>query len=593
MPPLVEAYRRQRSETEEHSPEDADTCANEANRLILLQILALLWFDKLPDAILPEKTERAIELSLPELPAPLQRILALSTIITPPPLPLEAAVSFHHLLLRLRQLSWQSSPEKARESILSLKQSWYHPGAGCNSAATTQIYPAAPPLDAAVEVVLSNSLSLLAITALLTAISQYKPKTLLFGTLFQLDHGSLNSKLVAARLLNRNGIPSRKRQEFTTRLRTAWPNRHLKIKTGHPYWTWELTHLLGLCHPDQKLCLDLPVEILTEPGRLKIWTLLHQNTTCQKMELIAASTLRFNLKHGDHQAYQSLVVKEGEAKPRKLLLAADPIKARNQLLLALKLPRPVYQLLDCELLWPEQDSRAEHTGPGLEIYRHSRLYQWFCSILGPELSNTFPEPELVLLKELDNFALSPKATASIDTFLADLLNCPTLIDIIPPEKTTTTKTPRKEGVEKKKLKESLLQQLTTHGIPNFPEQYLYFLDQPEISHHSITPPLELKNSLLGQFEFVDGAGQSITGYGSELEQALFLCSAAEKSEFDLPQDRHQLEEILKLYRDDLNLLYKYLKTLCYSQIENPGVAKKVIKSTWKALSLPDPTWFKS
>jgi len=98
LPPLVEAYRSQRSEIDEHSPEDADICAHEAGRMLLLQVLALLWYDKFPEAILPEKMERAIELSLPELPDFPRETLALKTTIKPPALPLETAVSFHHLL---------------------------------------------------------------------------------------------------------------------------------------------------------------------------------------------------------------------------------------------------------------------------------------------------------------------------------------------------------------------------------------------------------------------------------------------------------------------------------------------------------------
>ena len=43
---------------------------------LLLQLLGLAWHRQLPDAILPEKLERAIQLSLPQLPEQLSRELS-------------------------------------------------------------------------------------------------------------------------------------------------------------------------------------------------------------------------------------------------------------------------------------------------------------------------------------------------------------------------------------------------------------------------------------------------------------------------------------------------------------------------------------
>ena len=138
-----------------------------------------------------------------------------------------------------------------------------------------------------------------------------------------------------------------------------------------------------------------------------------------------------------------------------------------------------------------------------------------------------------------------------------------------------------------------MQQLSTHGIPNFPEQYLYFLDQPEMCHYAITPPLVIKNSLLGEFELEDAKGQVIAGYGEELKQVLLFCSAFGKTEIDLPSDRYQLEELLTYYQKDLETLYKFLNDLCYSQVENSKSARKMVKKTWENLNLPTPSWFSS
>ena len=586
LPPLIEAYRGQRSEIEEHSPEDADICANEASRMLLLQVLALLWFDKFPEAILPEKMERAIEISLPELPESPRETLSLKTTIKPPPLPLETAVSFHHLLLRLRQLAWKQTPERAKQSLFSLKQSWYRNVEQNGTSAKIQLYPAAPLLDDT-KIILSNSLSLLGTTSLLTAISRQHPRKLLFGNLFQLDQSMLKAGSVSARLLNETGIPSTKRRELTTRLRAAWPNRHLKIKTGQPYWFWELTHLLGILNTNQNFSFELPLDILKDPGNHQVWSLLWQHCTIQKVRQVEPSILHITGYSGK-TLHHTLTV-QSETETRELHPGEDAAVSRSQLLLALTLPDTIYALLGHELIWPQEES--DHS-QSQEIYHNSSLYKWFQTILNTETAEGVPELEPSLLKELNNVTSTDSPIEALDLTLSKVLNCPAVAKITIPEHTPEEKSPSGDVTAGKKLREKLVQQLATHGIPNFPEQYLYFLDHPEICHYSIDLPLELKSRMLGQFELQDGKGQLINGYGEELEQALLLCSAAGREEFDLPEDRRQLGELLDYYKKDLNSLYKYLKNLCYSQLENSKTARQVIKSTWKKLSLPDPTWFK-
>ncbi len=582
LPPLVDAYRSQRSEMSEHTTEDADNCANEASRLLLLQILSLLWFDKLPDAILPEKMERAIELSLPELAEELRQPLSLKTTIRPPALPLETAVTFHHLLLRLQQLTWHRSSTRSQQSIFSLQLLWYPDGDNSTVPAPLQLHPAMAISDNTTEMILSASPSLLALSAFLTAITDQSPKKLFFGTLFQLDRETLPNRDIAARLVNRHGIASNNRRELTARLRSAWPNRHLKIKTGQPYWSWELTHLLGICHIDQKITLDLPLEILNEPKNLTVWTLLYSKISLTEIEQIDPSVLRLS-GHFNEQPPDQIVLK-GEAGHKEIHPLEDPARMREQILLALNLPDPIYKLLGLELIWPNEELQDQNRA-GREFYHTTALYRWFQAILD---NDTIPEPEPLLLKELKRFTTSDNP----DAVLANLLDCPAVADIVLPEDSVGTKTASSETATNKKLRASLQQQLETHGIPNFPEQYLYFLTEPAIKHYSITPPLTVKNSCLGQFEIEDAQGKTITGYGAELEQTLLLCSEAGKTEFDLPEDRHQLEQLLSHYRKDLLALHKYLSVLCYGQVENSKTARQMIKTTWKKLSLPDPTWFK-
>jgi len=145
----------------------------------------------------------------------------------------------------------------------------------------------------------------------------------------------------------------------------------------------------------------------------------------------------------------------------------------------------------------------------------------------------------------------------------------------------------------KNVKQQIIDQLQAHGIPNFPDQYLYFLDHPDMQSYAITVPLKVTSSLLGQFDMVDGDGKRLSGYGEELEQALLVCSHLGKTTFDLPRDRAQLEQILQRYRKDLDNLHQLLSDLSYRQMEKPQAARNLIRNIWKKLGLPDPDWFKN
>ena len=608
LPPLIKAYRGQRSEIEEYSIEDADNCANEANRLLILQIISALWFNKFPETTLPEKLERAIELSLSDLPEPLRQALLGQTTIKPPQLPLETAVCFHHLLLRLRQLSWNQPTERARQCIYHLAHSWYRDKTDDKQPATIQLYPETLPLEQKTAIILSDSAAFLATTALLADIATLGEYKLYFGNLFQFDRSTLPIQTITGRLLNDAGIKSTARHEYSTRLRLSWPNRHLKIKTGQPFWTWELIHLMGLCQTGQKLSLELPVELLQDPENIIAWSLLCENFSFQQLWQLDNGNIQFNVS-AEKKSGEPFLLKCAD-EIREIAPTTDSNRLREQILLALTLPEDIYKLLGTELLWPDHEEVPEQNLTGRKIYRQSSLYQLFNNILQyqnlkipaedevtthDQLVN-IPYPESLLLNELEQFKAEEATTeqfSPLDHFLANLLNCPTVAKIKLSATAKTAKTNSPVTSPKKGFKETIAQQLLSYGIPNFPAQYLYFLDHPEISHYTMAPPLSIKSSLLGQFELVDRQGQIFTGYGEELEQTLLLCSATGKTEFELPDNRHQLEQVLHHYKKDLNALYKYLKNLCYSQVENSKSARRLVKEIWNKFNLPDPSWFKN
>ncbi len=599
LPPLVAAYRSQRSEIDSPSPENADTCANEANRLALLRLLVTSQLKVLPLTILPEDLEQTIKTALKQLPMTLQQSLTRTTVIKPPQLPSETAVCFHHLFLRLQQLAWNQTTTRSTATIRDLIDTWYPNTTDFERTEEIKFYPETPRLHAATEIILSGSAIFLAATAILN--SDQQRCQLFHGKLFQLERSSIPQKPVYARLLNNNGISNMQRHEFSARLRTAWPNRRLKIKTGQPFWRWELIHLLGICHPKQKLTLELPAGLLQDAGNQTAWTLICEQLNFQHIELLSNGNINFKLECNNRSNYKLPIQLPTDI--REIEPIDEHAYFRSQLLLALKLPSDIHKLIGNELIWYPTTPLDSDQLVGLEKYRQSNLYQYLLEILkynkstskeSSQLPTTgddipIPHPEPLLLNELAKTDHTLTTTSS-DDFLAILLNCPAVAALTMVTKIETKKLTAATIQQNKKLKEDIVNQLLTHGVPNFPEQYLYFLDSPEIIHYSILPPLKVNSSLMGQFELEDANGKTINGYGEELEQILLFCSRLEKTLFDLPADRVQLQQLLNLYRKDLKALYKHLNDLCYSQLQDSKAAQKLIKKIWSTLNLPTPSW---
>jgi len=255
----------------------------------------------------------------------------------------------------------------------------------------------------------------------------------------------------------------------------------------------------------------------------------------------------------------------GIAKPQQRLLIECPAA-----LVEITADDPLWSLL-CEHFHLREVIKSEHN---------------LCLSLVRSPLNT--EPTLVK-------AIADKADVSLvfaepEQFRRQLINALQLPKTEADKETAAGKTTIQAS---KNLKQQIIEQLQTHGIPNFPDKYLYFLDHPDMLSYAITPPLRVTSRLLGQFDMVDGDGQLLSGYGEELEQALLICSRLGKTAFDLPRDRKQLEQILQRYRNDLDNLHQLLSDLSYRQMENPQAARNLIRNIWKKLELPDPDWFKN
>jgi hypothetical protein len=604
LPPLLNNYRSQRAQETETTSGDADRQATEANRQLLLQLLALLWYQQLPSAILPEKLERAIEISLPQLPESLQQALCWKIAESKTSLPHETTVCFHHLLLRLQQLSWDQPKERALTALRLLIDGWF-PEQTQNSNAQICFYPPAPRLAAETDTLLSDSPALLAAAGLLEQLQQQPLRQQYSGNLLQFTPETLPQGRIQATLTSEQ-IPGRTaHQQYASLLRTSWPNRRFRLTTSTPLWLWETVHLLGLYRGAERLSLILPSQALTLAENEPFWPLLLENYQLCSIVKRNEQSCELNLLRGA-DAEQPIRIVIGDDQRQVVPTREIPL-LRSRILLALQLPTTLYQLYANQLITSGEEALSVSALGGLKIYAESllgqQLWQLLCDTQPPAAATElyrraiqigWPHPEAGLLEEL---ALTCGAEEDrldpVDKFLAERLQYPEILDLQRSPGSRKNRPQVAENLPGKPLRQQLIKQLQDEGLPTFPEKYLYFLEQPQMVHYQFVAPLIIQQELLGQYELLDAAGQSIPVYGEELVQALLLCSELQKNAVELPEDRRQLALLLDQYRQDLRAFHHHLHELCFQRVENSKAALKLARKIWAALELPPLKWLEN
>lgn len=598
LPATIEFFRSHRSHEDLGADGDSDGNALEASRLVLLKVLATLGFGELPDSIMPENLQATLEESCHQLPEHVQNGLCVKTTAEDPQLPMDSTVAIHHLLLRLRQLSWGASEARVQATLTKLKDNWFPARSGFEQG-DVLIYPEAPP-HRCVDIVLSHSATLLALEALLHKETCPLPH-LLLGRLFLLDKAAMTQTTIHAKLTEREPLGSATKNEALTQLRKAWPHRRFNIKSGHPIWFWELIHLLGICHPQQNLNLELPMHALHTASDELIWQLIHQHFQILRVAAIN-NRIKLELSRQEQKSAPSV---QHEETVRELTPETRIDLMRANILLALFLPDSIYNLIGQELLWQEPVQGKSDVESGLTLYRNSRchkLIQAHIAIkeidgsLPPEHSESTdsilaPSPDLLKQLVAKVNSISGEGPETIDRQLAEALLCPDIETISPIEQKQNFPDLKKKGPKTKEIVDAIKKQAENLGIPTFPEQYLYFLENPEMKRYRIKLPLVENNTFLNEFTLVDNSGKQICGTGEELKQALMVCSQIGKSEFDLPVDLNQINTMLIHYQKDLRALYKFVSKAGYSHHSNVKDARKLVKKIWKKLALPAPGWF--
>ncbi len=589
----------------------AEDEAQSWNRLTLLRLLSLLNWEILPPNVPMEKLTVSANEMLASLPEPLGEILLN---LTPAPslaLPAESAVVFHHLLLRLQQIGWQSQDSRGEKTLRLLLSLWHAnaPRAAkpnCNDRLLLHSQELAPSCCREI----SHSGAQLAANAIMRVLDKRTHPVQIQGETFKII-APLEEIFLHANFYGSQRPATPLRREITGYLRKSWPNRRLIIPGNLPFWATEAAHFLGLTAQNSHIELHLPTN----------W--LHLLIGSFFTELIFTNFILETIDCRDDQRHLlRLCRRQGETATECLLpdgnrrfleLGLDHTLAASRLLYALELPPPFFELmLEQQLVLLTEPCEEAFLPQALAYYAQSSMGQQLWTmrtripipeaielllVEGKELNWLVPEASC--LKELCRVIAITETTTNnlqLNKQLSQLLDLPTDLPIdLPTIQSRGTSNDTGGGTKQidRNLGDELLRLLEIDSIPHFPQTYLYRQATGPLNNYTFSPPLKLRQELLGEYEFEDAKGQCLHVTGEETKEALLLASILGLTSLEIPKNRVQTAKMLDSYRQDLHILKKTIARLCHLHIEQSSAAQRLQKKLWKQLPLPPLKWLSS
>jgi hypothetical protein len=603
LPALLEYCRIKQSENS--SVLTAEEEAQSWNRLALLRLLSLLNWKLLPTNLPMEQLTASEEELLSTLPEPLGQTLQILTPGASQHLPAESAVAFHHLLLRLQQIDWQGQDKRGEQTIRLLLNLWHGESAGkaqANSKDRLLLHSQELAPDCCREV--SHSAAQLAANCLMRVLDSKAHPAQLQGDAFKI------SSAFAEKFLHANFYGSQRpdpalRRELAGHLRNSWPNRRLNIPGNLPFWATEAAHLLGLTTQDSQIELHLPANWLHLPGNSFFTELIFTNFVLESIDCSEEKWHLLKLYRRQGECTTECLLLDNSR--RAIELGLDHKQAANKLIYALELPLPIFELLaEGQLVLLAETSEETSDLQALACYGQSNMGQQLWQLRTrtpiPESSERLRAEGITLnwlvpqdscLKELKQLVADQKIAsgeAQPDELLNQLLGLPT---DLPGIQIRTAKDKVGPKQINRNLSDELLRLLEIEGIPHFPQTYLYRQATGPLCTYNFTPPLMLRQELLGQYELEDAKGQQLQVTGEETKEALLLASILGLSNLEIPLDRQQTAEMLDSYRQDLHKLQETMARLCHLHIDQSNAAHRQQKKLWQQLPLPPLKWLSS
>ncbi|MCK4509698.1 MAG: hypothetical protein KAU27_14205, partial [Desulfuromonadales bacterium] len=568
----------------------------------LWRLLFLLWHERLPPGLQPERLELAIRYALTDLAK--GQLAWLEIQQSEPPLPEEVAIRLHHLASRLRQLGWPHNDEHAQELIGLLLNATAH-RSGLEAPLlpwdtdNVQLYVACQPPLSADSCSLVAPRSYLAGQAVKTALGEQSENSVYAETLQALDTVQHLTCAIAV-LQETRPLNRKERDDRLIFLRQVWPSRRFDLPRNAPAWLWDALYLTGLI--SEELSLVLPHDWHHAPGILSLWEILTERY--QLTEITESDS-----------GVQSLYFRQATAEAIPVRVHRDELTIEVPLELLsklkpgttqvwLKASKQVVELLLNQTMataathWQDEPKTLTW---GLFLFLHTRLgrYLWgLCSDQAalPEFNATtdavltygVPVPNESILADLSMIGSpdteSIPASELLEREFTDIFGP---ISPLPESSVHVITKPPKAPRRSRTSSEQIVSKIFQDGVPRFPEHYLMHIYRPALNHYELRGPLEITEEFFERISLQTiGHDHAIEVSGKTVAEALLFASYTGEAKVSLPEDESLLEELVQNYRSDLDRLWDNLVRECRSFEPHRQRAIKLARKIWQQQSLP-------
>ncbi len=157
---------------------------------------------------------------------------------------------------------------------------------------------------------------------------------------------------------------------------------------------------------------------------------------------------------------------------------------------------------------------------------------------------------------------------------------------LPTAQNTNTTTPRLSGNKQQNLRQQLIHELDSQGIPQFPTTYIFNIPAEELKRFLLDKgPWKIYQTFMGQYSLCDNMQEHICEAKAPHAYALVLASHLHKAVL-LPANESQCEIVLLQYLHDLNQTYLHIIQEAHVHLKTSAAAKRFTNSFWKELNLP-------
>ncbi|MEA3466586.1 MAG: hypothetical protein U9R29_11375 [Thermodesulfobacteriota bacterium] len=613
LPTLSEHLRRDQNRHKKHLA-PLEIHAKDKLLISVARLLTLLYYDKIPYNIQPEKLDLALRYLAGELPR--QPFACLKACEDEPELDEHSAVLFHHLLRRLDQIAIFNNKERAGQLLKQLlihsalcHTTEHMPGSAC---ADISIY-CNHVSNTATQLIEIDQPARLAMKHLLRKLMDWPTGQQHESDIFSLKATQQTTppedqigeqtgehqktQTVEACLFNMATLDTHYRNNYHTRLKLVWPGRVFNFHQSTPTWAYEFCYLLGVMAPQSQLNAYLPANILSSPFSHVIIKLLLDQFTLYKISRHTPYIIHITaIKDQDDTAQVQLQGERLRTLAWKDLRHAEP----EWLALALSLSDTLYQLLEQGVVHFDASNSTAHP-QGLANYLNSTLAQSYLHYLQPKINRfkrskwqpRIPAPSNIILKALSALEINDLSEAArlatIDAELERLLDIEIATVSPTPTLLTSHNSHQDAKVDKKRLRATIVNLVKVHGLPEFPTHYLYEFFHPALSLYDRgNTPWEISEEFMGTYQLImthRGKTEKLSIHNEFLAHAIVLASHGQ-AQILLPDDVTICTTIVTRYLNDLDEIHGIIWRECHATLHQRADANRQVGKTWKSLSLP-------